>query len=174
MDLDELSTTHEFASLTKKQKMAVATYISNGYDIVNAMRTAYVCKSDEVAKIMSYRFLRAFNVAMTLSLHFGESPQDTYLSQLARDIMKRKISDTQLKAYTLYAEIKGWKKPAIVRAYELAKELGYGPNAKSARESKRDPGTDHIKSRLMTAIREGKKREAEKEANPFDLSDFES
>jgi hypothetical protein len=170
MGLDELSKTQEFASLTSKQKMAVATYISNGYDIIHAIRTAYRCKNDHIAQIMSYRFLRSFGVAMTLSRHFGSDPLDTFLAQLARDIIKGRITDTQIKAYTLYAECQGWKKSAYVRAYELAKEMGF----------KKDDRHLHIthqrklKREIMAAIEEAKKpEEKEQGSETFDLSHFE-
>ena len=166
MGWEEVAETPEFKRLTAKQKMFVVTYIENGYDPIHATRTAYLCKSDKNAHIMSYALLRNFHVIMCLAYHFGDDPEKTFLDSLARDIHKGTIDDNLLKAYLLYAEVKGWKKSAVVRAYELAKEMGYGP----AQRKKGDPGISNLK----TNIKNAEKQAAKDKANPeFDLSGFE-
>jgi hypothetical protein len=167
---EEISQTLEFKRLTPKQQMFLCTYISNGYDPINACLTAYKCKSERNARIMTYGLLRHFGICMCISLHMGDDPQDTYCNQLARDILKGRITPDSLAAYRLYAEVKGWKKSAVVRAYELAKEMGYGP----AQRRRLDQGSN-LKQSVAASLKEAAKVLDAKEKKPgdYDLSEFE-
>jgi hypothetical protein len=144
MGWEELSRTPEFATLTKKQQLFMCTYISNGYNEISAIRTAYNCKNDNSAKVMSYPLLRNFNICLVLSIHFGSDQREAFLARLQRDIAKGNISDSLLRAYTLYAEVRGWH--------------GYG-NAKPRSTSEK------IEAQVEP--------EKKSEPNSFDLSGFE-
>jgi hypothetical protein len=109
--------------------------------------------------------MRSFDVVMCLTLHFGGEPIDCFLDQLARDIRKGKLTKEMLEAYKLYAEVKGWKKSSLVRAYEIAKEMGYGPNRRSISTSA------NVRRKIEKESTTLKKDEEE---NGFDLSEFES
>jgi hypothetical protein len=165
--LEEMSKTPAFLSLTTRQKLCFATYISNGYDIINAVRTAYACKDDKTAKIMSYRFFRCFNIVMALSLHFGDTPQEKFLTLLTRDLVKSKLDKEKVKAYSLYAQVMGWKKTSLVRAMELAKEIGIRPSPTRVPDETRS----NLKQKIAGAIRKRKKEEAKAE---WDLSKYEA
>jgi hypothetical protein len=170
MPLDDLSKTIEFGSLTKKQKLAVATYISNGYDIVNAIRTAYPCKNDEIASIMQHRFFASPSVVLTLCRHFGTDPKEAFLTRLVKDIIKGKISPEQIRLYEIYANANHWLSSPLLEAAKLAQSLGY----KSTRTDKDTTRVDHgnLKRVITTAIRKGAKAQSKKGEFHFDLSDF--
>lgn len=129
--LQELSETSEFHNLTDKQKMFVSTFISNGYNKIHAIRTAYQCKNDLSAKVMSYSVMNTFAVTMVLAIHFGDEPVDTFLKHIARSIRKGRIKPEQLALYKLYAEVSGWRHGTVQNALALAERL---EGKKAARE----------------------------------------
>ena len=49
LTLDELKATAEFQMLTEKQQNFISAYITNGYQVIPAIRAAYVCKDDHTA-----------------------------------------------------------------------------------------------------------------------------
>ena len=153
---EELAKTPEFQRLTQKQKLFVYTYCSNDYDLVNAVRTAYLCKNDEVARIMSYRLLSAINVAMCLSVHFGDTPIEGFLNVLERCIRSGKITSTQIKAFQLYAELQGWRRRLRIRkdetiSFEKAEALAQvGVGVPLVRSHKRN--TPKSRQRTVVAL----------------------
>jgi len=113
MPLDELEKTHEFQRLTPKQKMFVQTYVGGGsidgnYDAVAAINTAYTCKSNEVARIMSYSLLANINVVAVLNRHFGNEPIDSFLATLDRAVRNKHLTIAQLGALRLQCEVMGF------------------------------------------------------------------
>jgi len=187
MDWEELSQTPEFQLLTDKQKMFVATYISNGYDVLHAMRTAYDCKNNYLARIRSYPVLRSPVVGMVLMLHLGRpfefaeviSTQEGFIKQLAKDISKGAIKWNKLQAMRFYAEVNGWYKSQAVQAAEIARDMGYGP-------AQSQTGIDNnIKKKLISAVEKrpvggaahkpgSPKRKKTDEEQHFDLSHYEN
>lgn len=108
--LSQLIKTDDFSRLTPSQKMFVATYIENDYNHTHAIRTAYKCKNDNSAKVMSYNVMRSFNVMMVLSLHFGDRPVDIFVKRLDRAIRTGQISRAKIDAYRLLADVKGYRR----------------------------------------------------------------
>ena len=174
LTLTEIALTPEFLSLNKKQKLFVATYVQNGldndtYDAITAVRTAYKCKDDVSARAMTYRLMQNVAIAMCLSMHFGEDPQEAFLNQLARDIIKGRVTQAIVSAYRLYANIKGWHNTSFDKA-EARAELVL-------------PGrTKDLKVRLASEMLRHQRRKAlglkpacqmEDKGN-FDLSAFET
>jgi len=171
MPLEELARTIEFGALNRKQKLAVATYISNGYDIVNAIRTAYPCKNDEIASIMQHRFFASPSVALTLCRHFGTDPKEDFLTRLVKAIIKGKISPEQIKLYELYANVHKWVSSPLLEAAKIAQEIGYSPLRRNKDGSNRlDSG--NVKRSIVAAIKKSKKASPKKGDFAFDLSDF--
>lgn len=172
LDWEELSKTREWALLNDKQRLFVATYISNGYNPVNAVRTAYKCKSDMTANIMSYRLLKSFNVIMCLSRHYGDDPKETFLNTLAKEICRGKLDQTHLRAYQLYAEIQGWYETALVKSYKMAQEMGYGKTVTQhiadAEKLLNPPTKDQLKASVDKLIKRGKKK------RQYNLEDYEN
>lgn len=184
---EELSQTPEFALLTPKEQLFIATYISNGYNVVHAIRTAYDCSTDKNAKIMSYPLMRRPQITTVLMIHFGDwnsddhidASVDAFTKRLARDIIRGKIDETQLKAMRLLAEVNGWWKSPTVKALEVAQELGYSFDTnRSNPPRKQEPKVDmrNLKKAVDTVLknkrRRGRPSKAD-QANAFDLSDFE-
>lgn len=108
LSLDELKETAEFIECTDRERMFVATYISNGHDGVHAVRTAYNCKNDDSAKKMAYRLMAHIRIIMVLARHRGEAPKSLFLRLLRRASYNRGMSASQLHAFRLYAEVCGW------------------------------------------------------------------
>lgn len=114
MSLDDLHLTAEYFRLTQKQKMFVDTYVASGvldgnYDAVTATNIAYPCKSEEVARVMSYELLGNINILAALNRHFGNDDIDAFLVVLDRAIRNKKISTAQLGALRLRCEVLGIK-----------------------------------------------------------------
>lgn len=110
LTLDQLHETPEFAELTSAEKLFIDTYVSNGFNPIHAVRTAYQCKNDGVAQRMSYRLLGHLRIVMVLARHREELPKETFLGLLRRASLKKGITKDQLAAFRLYAEANGWIK----------------------------------------------------------------
>jgi hypothetical protein len=110
LTLDQLHATPEFQELTACEKLFIDTYVSNGFDQVHAIRTAYQCKNDGVANRMSYRLLGHIRIVMVLARYREELPKETFLGLLRRASLKKGITKDQLAAFRLYAEANGWIK----------------------------------------------------------------
>ena len=113
MPLDQLRLTQEYTRLTAKQKDFVETYVGMGamdgnYDAVNAVRHAYKCKNDEVARIMSYALLANINIVAVLNRHFAADPIDQFIQTLDRAVHNKKLTIAQLQALKLYCEVMGF------------------------------------------------------------------
>src|ERR1035437_5866649 len=113
MPLDDLRKTHEYTRLTPKQKMFVDSYCAGGsvdgkYDAVSATNSAYKCKSDEVARVMSYSLLANINIVAVLNRHFGTEPIDSFLATLDRAVRNSKLTLAQLGALQLQCAVMGF------------------------------------------------------------------
>jgi hypothetical protein len=185
MGWEALSQTAEFAMLTPKEKLFVCTYISNDYNVVHAIRTAYKCKNDKNAEIMSYPLLRRPQITTVLMIHFGDwDPEqqpdasvDAFTKRLARDIIRGRIDETELKALRLLAEIKGWYKSPTVKALEVAQELGYSFDTnRSAEPRKQEPKVDmrNLKKAVDIVLKNKRKTGRPKKADANYFQDDES
>src|ERR1035437_7609524 len=97
MSLAELRETSEFQVLTQKQQLFVATYCDFGlstgrYDAVEATRVAYVCRSAEVARVMSYSLMQNIRIVAVLNRHFQMEPIEEFMVQLNRAINNKKLT----------------------------------------------------------------------------------
>ena len=113
LTLEELESTQEYQRLTQKQQLFVATYIEGGlldgqYDAIAATRTAYKCKSAEVARIMSYSILANIRIVEVLNRHFNVEPIEEFLRTLDRAIRNKKLTQAQISALHLKARILGF------------------------------------------------------------------
>jgi hypothetical protein len=113
MLVEDLQLTQEFQRLTPKQRLFVATYCAGGlldgnYDPVTATQTAYVCKSAEVARIMSYSLMQNIRVIAVLNRHFNTEPIEEFLVQVDRAIHNKKLTVPQLQALKLKGDILGY------------------------------------------------------------------
>lgn len=168
MSWEELAKTIEFQHLTQKQKLAVATYITNGYDIVNAIRTAYLCKDDHVASIMQHRFFRSPTVAIVLSRHFGTSPKQAFMIRLVKSIIKGDLTPTQIRAYELYASMNGWHSSPLLEAAKVAEKMGHKVTRK-----REDGSTTIDQGNVKRNIESALKKKGVVEEEEFDLSGYE-
>jgi hypothetical protein len=113
LSLEELQTTLEYQKLTQKQQLFVATYCAGGlldgnYDHVAATRTAYECKSLEVARIMSYALMANIRIVAVLNRHFNATPIEEFIVMLDRAIRNRKLTTAQLLALKLKGDVMGF------------------------------------------------------------------
>lgn len=103
----------EFLMLTQKQQLFVATYVSAGmaegghYNVISALKTAYACKSEESARVMSYALMQNIHILAVLNLHFGVSPTDQFLKELDRAIRNKKITRAQVELLALKSKMMG-------------------------------------------------------------------
>lgn len=113
LGLDELEQTQEYQSLTPKQRLFCATYCAGGllngvYDPVAATQTAYVCKNAESARVMSYALMSNIRIVEVLNLHFNSEPVEQFIVQLNRAIRNKNLTQAQLWALRLKADIMGF------------------------------------------------------------------
>lgn len=111
--LDDLVLTPEYQRLTQKQRLWIATYIAGGmldgnYDPIAATRTAYECKTPEVARIMSYSVMMNMRIIEVLNRHFNKAPIEEFLTLLDRAIHNKKVTIAQVNALKLKADILGF------------------------------------------------------------------
>jgi hypothetical protein len=112
MPLDELQATSEYLKLTQKQQLFVSTYVAGGladghYDAVQAVRTAYNCKTLEVARIMSYAIMGNIRIIAVLNRHFQATPTEELLVAIDRAINNKKLTMAQLYALKLKCDVLG-------------------------------------------------------------------
>ena len=112
LSLEQLKETPEYKRLTPKQQLFVATYVAGGlsdgnYDAVLATRTAYPCRSEEVARIMSYAIMANIRIIAVLNRHFGAEPIEEFLALLDRAINNKRITIAQVNALKLKCDILG-------------------------------------------------------------------
>lgn len=113
LTLDELMETAEYQELTPKQQLFVATYVAGGiatgkYDRLDATQKAYVCKSIESARVMSYTMMGNIRVIAAINRHFNAEPIEEFLKEVNRAIRNRKLSIAQLQALKLKADLLGF------------------------------------------------------------------
>ena len=115
LPIELLTQTAEFAVLTDQQKLFVATYVSSNYDRLLATRTAYKCKNDHTAGIMSYAVLKNPRIVSCLARHSGKDDKEVFLDSLRNSIALGRIDPVKLRAWELYAKVKGWAVEDIIR-----------------------------------------------------------
>src|ERR1700676_754803 len=113
MSVDDLRLTPEFQRLTQKQQLFVVTYCAGGlldgnYDPIEATRTAYQCKSAEVARIMSYSVVANIKIVAVLNRHFNTEPIEEFLVLVDRAIRNKHLTIAQLQALKLKGDILGY------------------------------------------------------------------
>ena len=113
LTVEQLQETQEYQRLTQKQQLFVATYCAGGlldgkYDAVAATRTAYQCKSAEVARIMSYSLLQNIRIVEVLNRHFGVTPIEEFLVQVNRAINNKHLTTAQMDALKLKGDLLGY------------------------------------------------------------------
>jgi hypothetical protein len=112
--IERLRETDEFENLTLCQKLFIETYIASGvelgvYDQITATQTAYKCKNQEVARVMSYALMTNRRIVAVLNLHFAREPLAVFLETLDRAIKNKKLTLAQFKALALKARILGFE-----------------------------------------------------------------
>lgn len=151
LSLAELRATSEFQRLTQKQQLFVATYCEQGlvdgkYDPIAATRTAYECKNLESARVMSYSLMQNIRIVSVLNLHFNVTPTEDYIRMLERAVRNKNLTNAQLGAMRLLAEVKGIKTAIPFNhslssvAEDLAAEKREQAKDKK-RKAKQDPDT---------------------------------
>jgi hypothetical protein len=88
--LIDLMRTPEFQTLSEKQGIFVARYVSSGfltgrYDASDAAKTAYRTKNPEV---LGAELLGQKKIKRILDLHFGRTPMDSILADLEKAVKK--------------------------------------------------------------------------------------
>ena len=78
------------------------------YDPVSATQTAYVCKNAESARVMSYAMMGNINIIAALNRHFNSEPIEQFLVEINRAIRNKSITNAQLGALKLKADIMGF------------------------------------------------------------------
>lgn len=112
ISVDDLKQTPEFQRLTQKQRLFIIAYCDGGlfngnYDPIAATRTAYQCKSPEVARIMSYSLMQNIRIIAVLNIHFNTSPTEEMLVAVDRAIHNRRLTIAQIQALRLKCDLLG-------------------------------------------------------------------
>lgn len=114
MEMEELRLTPEFTKLTQKQQLFIEAYCArNGsadgnYDAVAATRTAYQCRTPEIARIMSYSMMQNIRIVEVLNRYFKLTPTEEFLKMLDRAIQNKHLTNAQLQALRMKCAIKGF------------------------------------------------------------------
>lgn len=117
LTLDQLRATREYADLTAKQRKFVEAYAENGGDKAKAALAAYDCASERNAQILANVVVKTKKVLFCLAVYYGDESQG-FADILLRAIRGGKMTMTDLRAFQLYAGIKGFTipKPMTVEA----------------------------------------------------------
>ena len=156
LSLVEVKSLPEFQRLTPKQKLFVLTYCEGGlldgnYDAAAATMTAYHCKTEENARIMSYAQMGNIRIIAVLNRYFNVSPTEEFMDTLDRAIRNKNLSIAQMEALRLKSILLGYKNvPAAARHVAVPPDV--------AKESK---------------VRRGKDRKPRKPRRGAPLSDME-
>ena len=150
MPLSEIRLTPEYQKLTPKQQLFVAAYVDGGlldghYDPIAATRTAYECKTPEVARIMSYSLMANIRIVAVLNRHFQTEPIEEFMVMLDRAINNKKLTVAQLNALKLKCDILGFANHIPTQAPMHAGLQEAQEDAKTARKSKRKPYTPRLR-----------------------------
>ena len=110
LPLEEVQKTPEYARLTPKQRLWISTYIESGmalgeYDGILATRTAFACRNQENARIMSYSLLENIHIIEVLNIHFRLDPIAAFGKIIDRAIANKKISMSQIQALRIKCEL---------------------------------------------------------------------
>jgi hypothetical protein len=122
--ISELKATPEYQSLTPGQQRFVDNYVANGHDVVKAYHEAFKCKDEWTSRCASYSLMRQPAVIFVLNLYFGDTPDEAFVNHIWKMIMKRKISQQELNAWRLYADIRRMRHGSVENAIDLAVKLG--------------------------------------------------
>lgn len=148
--LADLEKTQEYQKLTPKQRLFVATYCEGGltdgvYDAVAATRTAYNCKSLEVARIMSYSLLANIRIVAALNRHFNATPTEEFMVLLDRAINNKNLTMAQLAALKLKCDILqiGNRLPNKQSIGILPDDIAENDKPKKSKKIKEKPATPH-------------------------------
>jgi phage terminase small subunit len=155
MPIEILCETEEFKRLTNRQQRFIREYIVTKYDPIASVRAAYRCKSDEVARVMSYPLLTNIKIISVLNRHFATDPINDFLVTLQRAIHNKHLTIAQIAALRLYSDVKGWGTALPTRS-------GIAEPAEPA-----DSETPNVK-------KPKKKQPPRAKEADFDLSDFKS
>jgi hypothetical protein len=110
LSLEEVQQTPEYERLTPKQRLWVSTYIASGmqlgnYDAILATRTAFACKSNENARIMSYAIMENIHIIEVMNIHFRLDPIAAFSKIIDRAIANKKTTMAQVQALKLKCEL---------------------------------------------------------------------
>lgn len=160
--IDELQKLPEYALLPDNQKKFLAAYTTNGYDAKAAVFASYPrVKTQESARVMGVRILQAPGVVMLLSLHFGDEPKDAFCRMVARAVLRGRLTKTQLEAFKLIADVRGFRQPWSPR-YERVIQEGLAQNKPA------------VKKRVQrAAVKKAVEKAAENVPAPSLMPDFE-
>jgi hypothetical protein len=161
MPMADLEKTQEFQQLTRKQQLFVRTYCEGGlstgnYDAVEATRTAYACKTPEIARIMSYSQLQNIRIIAVLSRHFCRTPIEDFMTLLDRAIANKHLTTAQMDALRLKFEILGYpnRLPTLHALVGTVPQdiLDAGRAARKPKRKQRKPNKPAEKSELQKAM----------------------
>lgn len=68
-------------------------------------------KSQESARVMGVRILQSPGLVMLLSLHFGDSPKDSFCKMVFRALLRGRLTKQQLEAFKLIADVREFRRP---------------------------------------------------------------
>jgi len=113
LSFEQVQATQEYSILTGKQQLFVETYIRSGldtgtYDPIQATQTAYICKSRENARVMSYSLMANIRIVAVLNRHFNKEPLEEFIEQINRAIRNKKLSVAQIQALKLKGDVLGY------------------------------------------------------------------
>jgi hypothetical protein len=113
LTMEQVKATQEYSILTGKQQLFCDTYIQSGldtgtYDPVLAALTAYVCKSRENARVMSYSLMANIRIVAVLNRHFSKEPLEEFIEQINRAIRNKKLTTAQMQALKLKGDVLGY------------------------------------------------------------------
>ncbi|SRR5258708_5793672 len=110
LTIEQLKETTEYRDLTDKQKKFVEEYVSNGGNKLKATLAAYNCKSERIAQIFSHTVMGMRGVIFALGAYYNEDEEGKFANLLQSAILKGNLSDADVRAWTLLADVKGFSR----------------------------------------------------------------
>jgi hypothetical protein len=132
--IEELKALPEFALLPENQQKFLAAYITSGYDAKAAVAASYPkARTPESVRVMGSRILHSPGVVMLLSMHYGDSPEDSFCQMVARLILRGRISKEQAEMIRLLAQVRKFVDPWAPR-YEKKIQEGMANNREAVKK----------------------------------------
>jgi hypothetical protein len=102
--------------------------------------TAYKCRTEEIARIMSYAQMGNIRIIAVLNRHFNVTPTEAFMTVLDRAIRNKNLTNAQMEVLRLKCILLGYKN-VPPQVHQLAVPPEIAEATKEKRKANRKPRT---------------------------------